>query len=136
MNEILWPQNFEVEDCLVQYYQHEEWQEHPGKWFWHCLTCDTGSGRRLKRRWGHKLEGDVKVASKYHRNQKRKNRQQTLWREWWFENLMTTTDVEFFGKLWNARFGFGQWENSTRTDMTPEEKMRHIQDTTKERLQK
>lgn len=124
---LLNPSDFEVEECLVQYYMHEAWQEHPGKWFWHCLTCDTGSGRRAKFRRGHQQEGDAKVASKYHRNQKRKNRQGAAWYKWWYKSLMTTTDLELFAALWNQRNGFRHWQDHRRTDVTEEECMRYIQ---------
>lgn len=91
--------DFEVEECVTHYYEKN------GKWFWHCMTCDTGSGKRREHLRGHKGEGDAEVATKYHRNAKRLERQQVLYRAWWWKEIMTTTDLEHFKALWLTHWG-------------------------------
>lgn len=94
------PENFEVSECVGHFY------EDSGSWFWHCVTCDTGSGKRRTHLRGHKREGDAAVALKYHRNAKRMQRQQKLYRAWWWREVMTTADPELFAALWLAH----HWE--------------------------
>jgi len=92
------PEDFEVEECVTQYYYDEKARG----WRWHCIVCDTGTqiqkhGRRL-----HKCEGDAAVGAKYHRNQKKMTRQANRWRAWWYNELMTIKDIEAFRKHWQA----------------------------------
>jgi len=72
-NKILKPEDFSVEECVTHYFEKD------GRWFWYCLTEHTGSGKRREHLRGHRLEGDVKVAIKYHTKAKRNNRQGRAW---------------------------------------------------------
>lgn len=89
-------EDFSVPECVTQYYEKD------GKWFWYCMTCDTGSGKRREHLRRHKGEGDAKFATEYHRNAKRIERRQKLYRAWWWLEVMTTTDLEYFIALWRA----------------------------------
>lgn len=86
--------DFEVQECVGHFYEKD------GMWFWHCMTCNTGSGKRHKHINGHKRDGDAAVALKYHRNAKRIGRQEKLYRAWWWREVMTTADPDHFAKLW------------------------------------
>lgn len=140
MKEIKKREDFEVEECLVQFYQRDELNKskdlgnYPNRgWWWHCITCDdatakyTKDGRRRKlRAHGHKTEADAMCGATMHAKQKRTNRQWAAWRKWWNKEFYTTKDVEYFGRLWNALYGFGSWSNR-RTDLTEEQIMRYMQ---------
>lgn len=90
--------DFTVEECVTQYYEKD------GKWFWYCMTCHTGSGKRPQHLKGHKGEGDALVATKYHRNAKRVQRKMELYRAWWWKEIMTTQDLDYFLKLWTTHY--------------------------------
>lgn len=109
------PSDFPVEECVTHFYEKD------GHWFWHCMTCNTGSGKRHKHLNGHKNEGDAAVATKYHRNAKRLERQQKLYRAWWWKEIMTTKDLDYFIKLWQSHWGV----MNTVTD--PEDIMASVQ---------
>lgn len=103
--------DFPVEECVTHYYEKD------GKWFWHCITCDTGSGKRREHLRGHKGEGDAKVATKYHRNAKRMERQQKAMRAWWWKEIMTTTDLDYFVRLWQQHWQIMTWEEDPSDTM-------------------
>lgn len=90
-------EDFSVPECVAHYYEAL-----PNAWFWHCLTCDSGSNKNKRHPNGHKHEKDAKEGMKYHSNAKRMERQQKLYRAWWWLEVMTTTDLEYFIALWRA----------------------------------
>lgn len=91
--------DFAVEECVTHHFEKD------GKWFWYCLTCHTGSGKRHEHLRGHKREGDAAVGAKYHRNAKRVIRQEKLYRAWWWKEVMTTQDLDYFLRLWQTHWG-------------------------------
>lgn len=99
MTVILRPEDFEVVECVTHHYQEETEGRRP-KWLWHCLTCDMGSNKYQRHPNGHRIEQDAITGATYHRNAKRMERQQECYSAWWWKQIMTTTDVEFFTKLW------------------------------------
>src|SRR6476469_5963275 len=111
--EIKKPEDFEVEECLVQFYQRDELNKgrdlgnYPNRgWWWHCLTCDdatakyTKDGRRRKlRAHGHRTESDAMCGATMHAKQKRFNRQARAWNNWWWMEILTTRDLNYFREL-------------------------------------
>lgn len=115
-------EDFPVIECVTRHYFDDV--KGPG-WRWYCLTCDTGTQVRKHGRRLHKLEGDAMVGAKYHRNQKRRNRQGFRWRAWWYQEMLACTDVAEFEKHWLRYHHSG-----FHPDMALEEKeriMREIQ---------
>lgn len=110
------PEDFPVIECVTHHYFDEV--KGPG-WRWYCVTCDTGTQVRKHGRHLHKLEGDAAVGAKYHRNQKRKFRQERRWQTWWYQEILKPMPVEEFERLWRHYFrsGFGE-------QMTVEERTR------------
>jgi len=81
-------EDFEVEECLIQFYQRELLADANGNygWWWHCITCEDATGkyrdrdrrRKKLREHGHKTESDALCGATMHAKQKRRNRQQAL----------------------------------------------------------
>lgn len=95
------PEDFEVPHCVGHHYYAPEKK----RWRWHCLTCDTGSGKRPVHRRGHHEEWQAAYGFQTHANAMRIQRQQELYRAWWWQTIMTTEDVEVFRQLWLAHHG-------------------------------
>ena len=120
LSKILTHKDFDVIGCVTHHYEKD------GMWFWHCMTCNTGSGKRHKHINGHRLEGDAAIATKYHRNAKRLERQQELFRAWWWEQIMTTADVEFFVALWEDHWGVKIWDEDPSDIMASVQSDNHL----------
>lgn len=104
LNRLLTLDDFEAEQCVTHYYEKD------GRWYWYCMTDDTGSGKRKQHLKGHTKPGDAAVAAKYHRNAKHRARKQKAYRAWWWNAIMTTTDLDFFVALWENHWGARIWD--------------------------
>lgn len=97
------PEDFDVLDCVGHHYYAPEKK----KWLWHCVTCDCGTNKNwvTKHRWGHKQESSAAAGFEDHKRTMRMQRQQELYRAWWWQTIMTTKDVEVFRQLWLTHCG-------------------------------
>lgn len=93
--ELLRLEDFDVELCVANFYQKDN-----GRWWWHCLTCNT-STQKNKHGKGHKSEAQAREGMTSHINAMRFQRQAKAWKTWWWKQLMTTDSLEYFEKLWN-----------------------------------
>lgn len=133
---LLSPNDFEVEECLVQFYQRDVLADSNGNygWWWHCITCDEASAkfrdrdrrRKKLREHGHRTESDAMCGATMHAQAKKIHRQGIAWRKWWTKALMTTKDINFFIALWDQQYGYKAHER-WRKDLTHQQIMEHIQ---------
>lgn len=96
---VKWPSDFPAIECVSHYFERD------GKWFWYCVSCHTGSGKRKAHKKGHKTRESAFEATKMHSKEMRIAQQHNQWKAWWYAELLTTDDVEYFAKLWTMEYG-------------------------------
>lgn len=96
------PSEFLVLDCVTHFFEKDR------RWFWYCLTCDTGSDKhtqRYKRRRGPGHRTDVAAAegATTHAADMKRNRQVKLWNNEVWRRISVVEDLAEFKYLWFIR---------------------------------
>jgi hypothetical protein len=95
---LLTPADFAAEPCVTHHYRKPD-----GRWWWHCLTCNTSTQIRKHGR-GHRTPAAAAEGADTHAEQTLYNKRYAAWYAHWWQALLTTTEPAYFAALWEQMY--------------------------------